>query len=83
MSNERLLFVIMFCPMSEHKRDTNSFLSSLRYKKLQACKKFSLSSKKNIQAKGRIFLHQRHLLSHQSYILLLFAQAFYFVNFYR
>ena len=43
---KRLLFVIIFCLMSEHKKDTNLLLSSLRDKKLQVCKRLSLSSPK-------------------------------------
>ena len=81
MCIEKLLFVILFCPMSEHKKDTNSLLSSLKDKKLQVCKKLSCRLQKKIQAKEGFFLGQGRLLSHQSYILLLFVQAFYLVNF--
>ena len=43
MCIERMLFAIIFCPMSDHRKDTNSLLSSLRDKKLQVSKKLSLS----------------------------------------
>ena len=57
MCIERLLFVITFCPMSEHKKD--SLLSSLRDKKLQVSKKLSLSPPKKSQAEGGFFLRQK------------------------
>ena len=61
MCTERLLFVIKFCPMSEHKNDTNSLLSLLRERKLQVSKKLSLSPPKKIQAEGGFFLRQKRL----------------------
>ena len=61
MCIERLLFVIIFCPMSEHKKDTNSLLSSLRDKKLQVSKNLLLLPPKNIQPEGGFFLHQKRL----------------------
>ena len=54
------LFVIIFCPMSENKKDANS-LSSLRDKKLQVSKKLLLSPPKKIQAEGGFFLRERRL----------------------
>ena len=54
------LFVIIFCPMSENKKDANSLLSSLRDKKLQVSKKL-LSPPKKIQAERGFFLRQRRL----------------------
>ena len=59
MCIERMLFVIIFCPMSDHRKDTNSLLSSLRDKKLQVSKKLSLSPPKKIQAEGGFFLRQK------------------------
>ena len=55
------LFVIIFCPMSENKKDANSLLSSLRDKKLQVSKKLLLSPPKQIQAERGFFLRQRRL----------------------
>ena len=61
MCIESLLSVIVFCTISEQKKDTNSLLSSLRDKKLQGSKKVSLSPPKKIQAEEGFFLNQKRL----------------------
>ena len=77
MCIDKLLFVIMFCPVPEHKKDINSLLFSLRNKKLHALKNFCYLCHKNILADEEQLRCQSCHLSHQSCIRPLFVLLFF------
>ena len=56
MCIDKLLSVIIFCPMSEQRKDANSLLCLSSSIKLHAFKKFSLSPPKKNSSSGGTFL---------------------------
>ena len=74
---QRLLFVIIFFPWSEQRKEVNSLLSPFGEKKLHAWTKLPLSLHRKIQVVLEKNNHQRHLLFHQNCILLLYFQVFH------
>ena len=79
----KLLSAIIFCSMSEQRKDINSLLFSLSPIKLQAFTKFSLSlPKKNSSCGGTHPSSEASFIS-SSYIRLLYLQYLFHLILYR